>query len=489
MYREQKKRKLNRRGRIVVGAGCAVLALLVLLGVSFLSRGKVEITLNGDPELRISYGQQHYSELGAKAVYKGFLFTSRVKLDVEISGQPGTYAVPGEYTVTYKASYRGNAASVTRKVIIQDMTPPVIWLLEEEDHFTEAGEAYQEEGYHAFDKVDGDLTDRVESRDGGDGYIYYSVTDSAGNTAETRREVKYKDTTSPVISLIGGEYMVLTVGDSFSDPGATALDNADGDISARISGSGSVDSSAMGIYTLTYAVRDKAGNGAQAVRTVTVRASASAENPQIPAGSTGVIYLTFDDGPGPYTEDLLDLLNRYGIKVTFFVTNQRPDYRYVIARVAAEGHSIGIHSATHSTQIYASEEAFFEDFKKCQDMIYEQTGEYTTLFRFPGGSSNTVSNFNPGIMSRLTQTMTEMGYYYFDWNVTSGDAGETTDTDEVYWNVRSGCTSNVSVVLQHDIKGFSVAAVERIIIWGLNNGYQFLPLEESSYGAHHRINN
>ena len=92
-------------------------------------------------------------------------------------------------------------------------------------------------------------------------------------------------------------------------------------------------------------------------------------------------------------------------------------------------------------------------------------------------------------MSRLTKTMTDMGYYYFDWNVTSGDAGETTDTDQVYWNVISSCTSNVSVVLQHDIKGFSVDAVERIIVWGLNNGYQFLPLEESSYGAHHGINN
>ena len=122
-------------------------------------------------------------------------------------------------------------------------------------------------------------------------------------------------------------------------------------------------------------------------------------------------------------------------------------------------------------------------------LVTVEPGEYTTLFRFPGGSSNTVSNFNPGIMSRLTKTMTDMGYYYFDWNVTSGDAGETTDTDEVYWNVVNGCGSNVNVVLQHDIKGFSVAAVERIIIWGLNNGYQFLPLEESSYGAHHGVNN
>ena len=122
-------------------------------------------------------------------------------------------------------------------------------------------------------------------------------------------------------------------------------------------------------------------------------------------------------------------------------------------------------------------------------MIYRQTGTYTRLCRFPGGSSNTVSRFNPGVMSRLAETMTDMGYYYFDWNVSSGDAGGTTDTDQVYWNVRDGCVYNVNVVLQHDIKDFSVAAVERIIVWGLNNGYQFLPLDESSYGAHHGVNN
>ena len=103
--------------------------------------------------------------------------------------------------------------------------------------------------------------------------------------------------------------------------------------------------------------------------------------------------------------------------------------------------------------------------------------------------ANTVSRFNPGIMSRLTRSMTDMGYTYFDWNVSSGDAGETTSTDQVYLNVVNGCRFDYNVVLQHDIKGFSVDAVERIIIWGLNNGFQFLPLEPGSYNAHHGVNN
>ena len=125
-----------------------------------------------------------------------------------------------------------------------------------------------------------------------------------------------------------------------------------------------------------------------------------------------------------------------------------------------------------------------------QDVIVAQTGKETSLLRFPGGSSNTVSNITPGLMTTLTQEVQNRGYQYFDWNVSSGDAGETTDTDQVVKNVISGIQShNVSVVLQHDIKEFSVDAVEKIIQWGLNNGYTFLPLNYDSPPAHHHINN
>jgi hypothetical protein len=96
-------------------------------------------------------------------------------------------------------------------------------------------------------------------------------------------------------------------------------------------------------------------------------------------------------------------------------------------------------------------------------------------------------------MRRLANIMTDMGYHYFDWNVSSGDAGGTTSTSGVIANVTTGPNgvwkNDASVVLQHDIKDFSVAAVEQIIIWGQQNGYQFLPLQEDSYGAKHGIIN
>ena len=93
-------------------------------------------------------------------------------------------------------------------------------------------------------------------------------------------------------------------------------------------------------------------------------------------------------------------------------------------------------------------------------------------------------------MSRLAKMMTDMGYQYYDWNVSSGDAGQTTKTDVVVENIIDGCSGKrTSVVLQHDIKDFSVDAVEKVLVWGLRNGYTFRALDLTSPAAHHGIAN
>ena len=124
------------------------------------------------------------------------------------------------------------------------------------------------------------------------------------------------------------------------------------------------------------------------------------------------------------------------------------------------------------------------------DLIFEQTGERAELVRFPGGSSNQVSRFNKGIMTRLTKLVEEKGYRYFDWNVLSGDAGETRETAEIIQNIKEGILKkDIAVVLQHDIYDYSIAAVEEIIVWGMENGYVFLPLTMDSPTIHHPIAN
>ena len=324
-----------------------------------------------------------------------------------------------------------------------------------------------------------DVTDSVETdsdvdiTEPGD----YTITYRSGNFS-TQRTVTVLDHMSPALELKGKRHISMKLGDKYKEPGYTATDNADGDISDRVQVTGEVDPKTPGEYKLVYSVEDSRHNRTEVVRSITVERK-----------HAGTVYLTFDDGPSKYTRDLLDILAKYDVKVTFFVVNY--GYNDVIGEEYAAGHSVGVHSATHDFHaIYASEEAFFEDLQVMNDIVYNQTGAYADIIRFPGGSSNTISSFNPGIMTRLAEAVTERGYQYFDWNVSAGDAGETTDPDQVYQNVIDGIQQHeTSVVLMHDSKSYTVEAVERILLWCIENGYDLRPLTKDSPASHHRISN
>jgi len=125
------------------------------------------------------------------------------------------------------------------------------------------------------------------------------------------------------------------------------------------------------------------------------------------------------------------------------------------------------------------------------DVIERQTGHRSKIFRFPGGSSNTVSfNYCDGIMSTLAAQSRSKGLTYFDWNVESGDAGRTTDPDEVAENLKNGVYwHSVSVALSHDSLEYTVEGIEEFFKWALENGYTFMTLDENSPTAHHGIAN
>ena len=202
------------------------------------------------------------------------------------------------------------------------------------------------------------------------------------------------------------------------------------------------------------------------------------------------VYLTFDDGPGIYTQSILDVLNEYNVKATFFVTNQFSNYHYMIKKEYETGHSIAVHTYSHNYgKIYESVDSYVEDFNQMNQIILDETGTYTKMFRFPGGSSNTISKFNKGVVSDIAKTMTEKGYIYFDWNVDSTDT-KYKDPEIIYQNVINEIEKrDYSVVLMHDIKKANIESVRKIIIFGLENGYTFLGLDENSPEVHHHINN
>lgn len=468
-------------------------------GIKNWTKRCVNIVDTTPPQLVLAEKEGTYTLPGKEYKEEGFTATDNYDGDLTdhvVSTQKDGVVY---YSVTDSS---GNEACAQRVIFYDDPIAPELTLKGEKEMTLEAGSAYQEPGYEASDNVDGDISDAVqvsgivETNKVGTYILQYLVRDTYENTAEASRTVTVVDTKAPELKLKGKSKITLTFGTAFKEPGYTAEDLCDGDLTSAVKTEGSVDVSKAGTYTITYTVSDASGNQTSVKRTVVVekKTEKPTPTPTVTPGNVTpngkVIYLTFDDGPGKYTQKLLDVLEKYNVKATFFTVDN--SYSYLLAKEAAAGHTVAIHSATHKyAQIYANEDAYFEDLYKQQNLILQQTGIRSTLVRFPGGSSNTVSKrYNKGIMTRLASRLGEMGYQYFDWNVSSGDAGGASTADEVFNNVVAGVKGKkVSVVLQHDSQGFSVDAVERIIVWGLQNGYTFLPLDASSPTVHHTIQN
>lgn len=478
------KEFFKKNKKLVIAVTGIVVTLLFLI-ILFLSLFNININLNGSPKETIEYGDT-YTEQGATAAFNTPA-SKNVPLNVTIKGSVDSSKL-GTYHIHYKAKKGIFSVQKSREVKIVDTKAPIIELNKIDGYYPKTGETYQEEGFTATDNYDGDITSKIK-RTEDKNVITYTVSDSSGNKTSVQRTIEYNDGIAPTITLNGDSDIIIKAGTRFEDPGCTAKDSHGNDISDSVSVSDNISTYRAGTYTITYSVTDKFGNKASIDRTVTVEA---VKQTATTSSGNKVVYLTFDDGPGAHTQQLLDILDKYNVKVTFFVTNVNSGYENMIAKEAAAGHTVAIHSASHDyKKIYSSVDAYFADLNEMSDIIYAQTGQRAKLIRFPGGSSNTVSlKYCSGIMTTLTKAVTDQGYKYFDWNVSSGDAGGTTSTEEVYQNVVNGMKShNVSVVLQHDIKGFSVNAVERIIQWGLANGYTFLPLTTSTEDVHHGVNN
>ena len=206
------------------------------------------------------------------------------------------------------------------------------------------------------------------------------------------------------------------------------------------------------------------------------------------------VYLTFDDGPSANTQTVLDTLDRYGIKATFFVTNINPDYIPMIAECYKRGHTIGMHTYSHDYEtVYSSVEAYWNDLNAIAEIVRQQIGYVPCFIRFPGGSSNTISaNYTPGIMTELSQQVQAAGYQYYDWDASCGDgATHTADelVDATFWDTQYGYQS--IVFLMHDGAGkeTTAEALPRIIEYFQSMGYSFAPLDRQTQVPHHGIGN
>lgn len=324
----------------------------------------------------------------------------------------------------------------------------------------------------------------------GEHQVTVVVEDSSGNQTEKSAVVHViKDEEKPTLI---GLHTITTTKDKKINylSGIKAKDNRDPEPKIEVDSS-QVDLSKIGTYEVKYKVTDRSGNQNVYTQKVIVKK----EQEVFTKGQSGnkVVYLTFDDGPSANTAKILDVLDKYNAKATFFVTGNGQKYNYLIKKAHDKGHTIGLHTYTHNySKVYASVDAYFDDLNKVGQMVKNQIGFVPHYIRFPGGASNTVSrHYSKGIMSTLVKEVQNRGYQYYDWNASTGDAsGNNIAVSKL---IKGGTASNSQniMILAHDTtaKSTTVQALPKIIEHYQALGYTFKAIDDNSFTPHQHVNN
>ena len=317
------------------------------------------------------------------------------------------------------------------------------------------------------------------------------VSDESNNQTVKSATIKVlsKDRTKPVLS--GLDDLTVTLNGKVDYlAGVSASDNRDPDLKITVNDK-KVDLTKLGDYNLTYTCQDRSGNKTTAKRKLSV-----VEKKEIGVyeqTNEKVIYLTFDDGPSANTARILDILDRYHAKATFFVTGTNQKYNYLIKEASNRGHTIGLHTYSHDYQtVYRSVDSYFDDLNKVGEMVKNEIGYIPKYIRFPGGASNTVSRkYCAGIMSTLTSEVIARGYQYYDWNYGTGDAAKNNVPVEQLVATATLGTANNQLILAHDTdaKNTTVEALPAIIEHYQALGYRFKGIDDNSFVYHHHVNN
>ena len=452
--------------------------LLLLIILSYLSIPKIKLI--GDKEINLSY-KDEYKEDGYIVKNIGKDYNKEVNINNNIEEHK-----VGEYQVEYSIKYLFFNIKKIRKVNIIDKDMPIIRVDNNPIKICPL-DNLEEIEYYSYDEYDGDITSNVTVMEDKD-YVTFKVKDSSLNEDILKVKLIRIDEDKPVINLKGDSVIYLYGNTKYQELGYSAEDNCDGDITDKVVVSGKVLDD-IGEYTINYKVVDSSNNKSVITRKV-IR-----KNNSIPSNNgyinNGEIYLTFDDGPSEDTTGyILDVLKEEGVKATFFVTCNGPDY--LIKRMYDEGHTVALHTASHNySYVYSSVDNYFNDLEKVRNRVKNITGYDSKIIRFPGGSSNTISrSYQYGIMSQLTNMVIEKGYRYYDWNVDADDAGHAYSSSQVYNNVVNHLSYNrANMVLMHDIKYQTKDAIRDIIKYGKNNGYTFKKIENDTYMIRHGVNN
>lgn len=408
----------------------------------------------------------------------------------------------GDYKVKYELDTLIGTYSAESNIKVVDTKAPNITLEGEENYYISYLGDFKEPGYSAIDEYDGDLTGSVKVTkveiDDNRFDIKYEVSDLSGNVAVKTRIITRVDDVPPVLTLNGSEEEHVYLYDDYEEKGAKANDEKEKDLTDKIIISGNVDTSKEGTYIVTYKVVDHDGNEVKKERKVIVeKQPLSSLQEQAQNGSNGgkkgEIYLTFNGGPSTQTtQKILDILSEKNVEATFFISNYDLQKEKIVKREYEDGHTVAmLGDSDKYNEIYKSEEAYMESLTKLQEKIEHSIGYKPTIMRFIEGSSNNVSKFNKGIMTRLTKLVLEKGYRYFDWNISAGDEESNATSKNIYNNVVSELSkSKQNVILMHDTSDTKLLeALGDIIDYGLQNGYKFSKITETTPLVTHKVNN
>lgn len=182
-----------------------------------------------------------------------------------------------------------------------------------------------------------------------------------------------------------------------------------------------------------------------------------------------VVYLTFDDGPSKYTNQIVDILNEKGIHATFFmIGNQLSGNEKTVKHAAQAGNYIGMHSMTHDKNtLYKSGSSakFLKEYKREQEMLEKITGTTPWLIRAPYGS-------HPYIGKSFRDDIAAARFKMWDWTVDSKDWSYSGKPERIIQEVKRQVHRDTEVILMHE-KAQTVRALPEIISVLQKKGYSF----------------
>lgn len=428
----------------------------------------VTIYLEGEKEVTVEVGTDYY-DAGAKAIAYNPK-TGAKQIDVTTTGNVDVDKI-GRYRVTYSAIFQGTQYTAERTVKVVDTTPPVITVNYHANNnidWITGPETYE---VKATDNYDGDITNRIRTSEE-NGMLLFTVNDSSGNAAQATckkprpvgiQEILFPDETDVIYSYVGETPVV---------PKAVVYDTLGNDLSSYLRTSGTYDPNKAGRYEVRYYIQNNAGEIADAYRTFIIN---QRMNPNLIVNPNKVIYLTWNGGPGYNTQKVLDILTKYNVRATFFVSCNDRNYYSVINSMRNSGHTIGLYTNSQDyADLYQSADKYEQDIWNLQKIIENQIGAKTFVMRFPGGSDygKGASSFT---MARLRGDYKAAGYRWYDWTIDSNDLNST--ANQVYMNVVSNVrNAATNIVVFNDSSVATLSALENIIKWGLDNGYTFMPL-------------